>query len=514
MHPPYALISMSSSDSNGIFTWLPGFIISSWQTNLCYVAAAWSILWMLLSFYNVYFHPLKRIPGPLLPAATSLWIRWQRWQGKLSFTADDLLSIYGPIIRISPNMVLVNDPAALTAAFAKQNLDTAPKAIRALRIGGHDWTVTYPQMDIARPRRRPVMMATTTRHLKYWLPLFETYVGEMVSNITRANGEESVDIVHQLRMTTLYISQIILGGASVRLKGDEFPEVVGEYNFLVVWRLVFPEWMINWLRYGPSAKARYRIKSSELLYKLGEDLYKQAEATSGPMDEEEAPSVYQLFTQSEKGEKVNWTHSEISSEMAGQLLAATETTSSTIAFIMYELAKNPGLVEHLYSELQTVTGNNELDTLKLLDATIKEGLRFRPPVALTGSRVVPKGGLDVMGYFVPEGTVLTTQALSICRQRPDLFPNADAFDPSRWLESENLDERRKLLVPFGVGTRRCPGGNLAVYQMRLIIGALIRKFKIAVAPETTPKSMRPFEANGFRSRYDRCHLIFTPREKV
>ncbi|CAE7135275.1 unnamed protein product [Rhizoctonia solani] len=503
----------------------------SWNAGLSYLTIVWSILWVLIRFYNLYFHPLKRIPGPILPAATSLWIRWQRWQGKLSFTADDLLAVYGPIIRISPNLVLVNDPAAVSAAFAKQNLDTAPKAIRALRIGGHDWTVTYPQIDIARPRRRPVMMATTTRHLKYWLPLFETYVGDMISNIMRANGEKSVDIVHQLRMTTLYISQVILGGASVRLNGDTFPEAVGEYNFLVVWRLVFPEWMINWLRYGPSAKARYRIKSSDLLYKLGEDLYKQAEATSGPMDEEEAPSVYQLFTQNEKGEKINWTHAEISSEMAGQLLAATETTSSTIAFIMYELAKNPGLVERLHSELQTVTGNNELDTLKLLDATIKEGLRFRPPVALTGSRTVPKvstlvdrsmttlsimsqGGMEVMGYFVPGGTVLTTQALSICRQRPDLFPNADVFDPSRWLDSEYLDERRKLLVPFGVGTRRCPGGNLAVYQMRLIIGALIRSFKIAVAPETTPKSMQPFEANGFRSRYDRCHLIFSPREKA
>lgn len=48
-------------------------------------------------------------------------------------------------------------------------------------------------------------------------------------------------------------------------------------------------------------------------------MYRQAEATSGPIDEEEAPSVYQLFTQSKKGEKVDWTHTEISSEMAGQL---------------------------------------------------------------------------------------------------------------------------------------------------------------------------------------------------
>jgi len=198
--------------------------------------------------------------------------------------------------------------------------------------------------------------------------------------------------------------------------------------------------------------------------------------------------------------------------MAGQILAATETTSSALAFIFYELAKNPGLVEEVYEELQTVEGYNNLDSLKLLDACVKEGLRFRPPVALTGSRLVPKGGLDILGYYIPEGTVVTTQSLSMSRQRPDLFPNCDVFDPMRWLDEDKAEERRHLLVPFGVGSRRCPGGNMAISQMRLILAAVIRSFKISVAPETTPKSMAPFEANGYRSRYDQCHLIFTPRE--
>ncbi|QRW01963.1 cytochrome P450 family protein [Ceratobasidium sp. AG-Ba] len=447
-----------------------------WQHYVAYILIAWSTIWVAIRVYNLYFHPLKRIPGPALPAATSFWIRWQRWQGKLSFTADDLLAVYGPVIRIAPNMVLVNDPPLFQLPLPSRTLTRLQRLFEL-----------FDQMDIARPRRRPVMMATTTRHLKYWLPLFETYLGDMISNIMRADGE----------------NQVILGGASVRLNGEDFPQVVGEYNFLVVWRLVFPEWMINWLRYGPSSKARYRIKSSDLLYKAEPQWFQWTK---------KKPPVFTSFLLKAKRENVSSGH--IQKLVPKWPDSSTETTSSTIAFIMYELAKNPGLVERLYSELQTVSGNSELDTLKLLDATIKEGLRFRPPVALTGSRTVGKGGMELLGYFVPEGTVLTTQALSICRQRPDLFPNADVFDPGRWLEAEYLDERRKLLVPFGVGTRRCPGGNLAIYQMRLIIGGLIRNFKIAVAPETTPKSMAPFEANGFRSRYDQCHLIFTPRNKA
>jgi hypothetical protein len=79
------------------------------------------------------------------------------------------------------------------------------------------WTLRPP----APPPRRPVMTATTTRHLKYWLPLFETYLGDMIFNIMRTSGEKSVEIVHELRLTTLYISQGIIGGASVRLNGGD-----------------------------------------------------------------------------------------------------------------------------------------------------------------------------------------------------------------------------------------------------------------------------------------------------
>lgn len=52
---------------------------------------------------------------------------------------------------------------------------------------------------------------------------------------------------------------------------------------------------------------------------------------------------------------------------------------------------------------------------------------------------------------------------------------------------------------------------MATYQMRLIIAAVLREFKVSIAPETTPESMTPFEANGFRSRYDKCCLMFIPR---
>ena len=460
--------------------------------------------------YRAHIDPLRAIPGPWISSATSAWIRWQRWHGRLSFEADKLMTKYGPIVRIAPNLVILNDSESVEKIFVRKDLDTSPKSIRALRVGGHDWTVTYPQHPIARQRRHPVMIATTTKNMKFWHDTFVTNIEAMVRNLGKTEGQQSEDIVYHLRICTLKNSQVVMGGTGVDLESSEFPHVVGEYNFLVVWRLCLPEWLFTWLQYGPFAHPRFRVRSSDKLFDLGAELCKQAKAIA----EDSTANVFKLFTDPDAKYPLedSWTDPEIGAEMAGQVLAATETTSSALAFIYYELSKNPSLQEELYEEVAAHEGYEELDSCKLLCACINEGLRFRPPVALTGSRLVPDGGINVLGHHLPAGTVVTTQSLSMSRQRPDLFPDFDTYNPRRWLvEDEYSAERKKHLVPFGVGARRCPGGNMATYQMRVILAATFRAFKVELAPETTPEAMAPFEANGYRSRHDRCDLIFKPR---
>ncbi|KAJ8115209.1 hypothetical protein OPT61_g3091 [Boeremia exigua] len=468
------------------------------------------IIWAAKMTYRAHIHPLRSIPGPWISSATTLWIRWHRWHGRLSLEADKLMSQYGPIVRISPNLVILNDPEMVERVFVRKDLDTSPKSIRALRVGGHDWTVTYPQHPIARSRRHPVMIATTTKNLKLRHQVFVNNIEAMVRDLAKSDGRKSENIVLHLRICTLKNSQVIMGGSAVDVDAKDFPDVVGEYNFLVVWRLCLPEWLFEWLRYGPFSHARARVRSSNKLFDLGEELCRQAAKNEAPFDDD--PSIYKLFTDPDaRYPTQSWSDPELGAEMAGQILAATETTSSALTFIYYELAKNQSLQQDLHRELCAHEGYEELDSLKLLDACIKEGLRFRPPVALTGSRLVPEGGMYVLGYFLPAGTVITTQSLSMSRQRPDLFPDFDSYNPGRWLEDEASAEKRRHLVPFGIGARRCPGGNMATYQMRLVLTATFRMFRITLAPETTPEKMAPFEANGYRSRHDRCDLIFSPR---
>ena len=63
-------------------------------------------------------------------------------------------------------------------------------------------------------------------------------------------------------------------------------------------------------------------------------------------------------------------------------------------------------------------------------------------------RVVPDKGegaggdaFDILGFDIPPGTIVGTQAWSMHRD-PDVFPSPEAFCPERWLPSHGEDGER------------------------------------------------------------------------
>lgn len=125
--------------------------------------------------------------------------------------------------------------------------------------------------------------------------------------------------------------------------------------------------------------------------------------------------------------------------------------------------------DKLYEELQTIKDRfdpsnmtasiADLDSLPYLDAVIKEGLRWRPPVPMTLFRTVPPGGSrEISGWSVPSGMTVGCQAYSL-HQVPDVFENPTVFDPNRWMteDKDKLNAMRSLFWAFSSGSRHCLG---------------------------------------------------------
>ena len=73
---------------------------------------------------------------------------------------------------------------------------------------------------------------------------------------------------------------------------------------------------------------------------------------------------------------------------------------------------------------------------------IKETLRFFPVTPWNFPRVVPEGGLTVGGHFFKAGTLASTNPWVLHRNRDIFGPDAEIFNPLRWLDpaSKALDQ--------------------------------------------------------------------------
>lgn len=170
------------------------------------------------------------------------------------------------------------------------------------------------------------------------------------------------------------------------------------------------------------------------------------------------------------------------------VLGGSETTATTLSCIVYYLLKNPDIMVKLQNEIRTryrlyaEINSSSAQNLPYLKAVILEGLRIFPPVPFSLPRVVPQGGAEVDGCFLPAGvstllsprrrrrswantyiyyeyqTIVGTNPVAATLS-PRNFREPLKFDPERWLCSKEKDPQNNLSAsqPFSLGSRGCIG---------------------------------------------------------
>jgi cytochrome P450 len=94
------------------------------------------------------------------------------------------------------------------------------------------------------------------------------------------------------------------------------------------------------------------------------------------------------------------------SEATENLGPGTDTTSASLAHILWALAHNPQFQEQLFEDLSAVSFSTDMTTLEgvlRLRACVKEGIRWTGAAAAMLPRIVPEGGITFHGHFIPGG---------------------------------------------------------------------------------------------------------------
>jgi cytochrome P450 len=87
-----------------------------------------------------------------------------------------------------------------------------------------------------------------------------------------------------------------------------------------------------------------------------------------------------------------------------------------------------------------------------------------------------------------------------------VYPDPDVWQPARWSKA---DEAMKLnWIPFGHGCRACPGSNLAMTELKYIIGMIFRKFKAVMPKDGMEDELLLGDVFAASTRSGHCWLKF------
>ena len=172
------------------------------------------------------------------------------------------------------------------------------------------------------------------------------------------------------------------------------------------------------------------------------------------------------------------------------LFAGVDTTSNTMQWVLYMMAKNPDKQDILREEVLSVLGDTTLATpatlaqMPYLKAWVRETLRLYPFIAIPRQ---PTEDVVLSGYFIPGGTAHVAFLTFSMGRDEEVFENAEAFKPERWLREKDsvLTEAVEAFssIPFGFGTRMCIGRRIAELELHLLLARIVQQFDVSYPPD-------------------------------
>ncbi|KAF2103747.1 cytochrome P450, partial [Rhizodiscina lignyota] len=454
--------------------------------------------------YRYFIHPLAQIPGPKFAALTDLYAAYEATCRRLHLTTLWNHQQYGSVFRAGPNRVIFNTVSALQSIYIENDLAKS-KCFEVMTHGPEARPLfCLTDKEESRLRRKAVSSGLSDRNLRDFEDEMVGQIDMFLRHIIEPR-DASINLTPPCKYLGFDIISLYLSGKCLKMltlpDKRAFVKLLAAFNhqyYVCLQNPVLSRLYLTTFLYPSIAAARVlrniwgkgkRVESRKLERPNGRKsllLY--------------MTSAYNMNS----GRKLSETI--ISAESSFLLDAGGSTTGTTLAALFFYLSRNRECYDKVVSEISSTFSSASnirigplLSSCNYLRACIEEALRMSPPIGGTVWREARSSGTDqrsgaggiiIDGHFIPEGTEVGVSIYCL-HHNETYFKEPFRFWPERWLPDsqspedkhrERLHRMRKAFLPFGAGTRSCPGRSMAIMEISLTMAKVLWYFDFHRTP--------------------------------
>ncbi|KAK3995518.1 benzoate 4-monooxygenase [Cladorrhinum sp. PSN332] len=478
-----------------------GLLLSPWAP----VALAVAIVVYYAYPYLITYRHIRRIPAPFPAQFTNWWLLLVSRRGDRALTVDALHKKHGPVVRIQPNHVSINDDQAINViyghgnGFLKSDFYDAFVSIRRGLFNTRDRAEHSRKRKIVSHTFSVKSVAELEPYIHSNLELFVRQLDNLISRSRNADGAAHLDCLNWFNYLAFdVIGDLAFGApfgmlssgadmAEVRSSPDSPPIYAPAIEILnrrgeVSGALGILPALKPYAKYFPDPFFTQGLAAVESL--AGIAIARVKSRLDNPPPTGRKDLLQRLIdARDDKGQPMG--REELTAEALTQLIAGSDTTSNSSCALLFYAVRTPGVMAKLQAELDSALPENmDVPTFEMvrdlpyLSSVVNETLRYHSTSGIGLPRQIPfdSPGIHLNGHYFPGGTVLSVPTYSVHRSKEIWGPDADEFRPERWA---TLTPRQKnAFIPFSHGPRACVGRNVAEMEMKLIVATWARRYEV------------------------------------